>query len=400
MILICQSRTKAKSGGSARESAGFFFSSLMSEQDPIATGQGQIPSKEKLLLASKGNLPDHLQSALLSEGAHAEALLEALASNSNLTKPVQQALAENKSVKVRAALAANQAVDIDIMRQMLHDPAVDVRVALIRDWWMDSAIELALAQDKEVSVRCAVATIERLSKAVQLLLATDPDKSVRTSLLRRDSHFMFSLHRQAQEVLARDSQQPIRELLAAYPKLTPSVQLLLAKDSMIGVRKALAKGYEEFIGANLCEKAQLLLAHDHESSVRLVLAEHCKLSPTVQALLAQDSLVSVRLKLVEASSLLRPLAPETQRILSKDHDSKVRQELAFHLFGVLVQPSEEDVQLTLASDPDPDVKRAVLASLRYGSRRISDAVKERLVEGLDDDTRQTVEEMLDSSEED
>lgn len=398
MILICQSTTKANSVGSAREGAGLFFLSFMDKQDLITSGQGQNPSKEKLLLAAKGNLPDHLQFALLTEGAHAEDLLEALASNSNLTKSLQQALAEHKSIKVRATLAANQAVDIDILRQMLQDPASDVRAALLRDWWMDSSMELELARDKEVSVRCAVATRERLGKAAQLLLATDPDISVRTSLLRRDDHFIFPLHRQAQEILARDNQQPIRELLAAYPKVTPSVQLLLAKDSMIGVRKALAKGLQEFIGANLCENAQLLLAQDHESSVRLVLAEHCKLSPTVQALLAQDSLVSVRLKLVEASSFLRPLAPEILRILSKDHDSTVRQELAFHLFGTLFQPCDEDVQLSLASDPDPAVRLAVLASLRVGSARVTDAVKGRLIEGLDDNTRQTFEGILHSFE--
>ncbi|MCS5516784.1 HEAT repeat domain-containing protein [Pseudomonas qingdaonensis] len=97
---------------------------------------------------------------------------------------------------------------------------------------------------------------------------------------------------------------------------------------------------------------------------------------------------------------MNQLTPEAQRILARDKDSKVRQELANRLFGLLAMPSEEDVQLTLASDPDKEVRLSILVSLRYGSTRVSDAVRARLIEGLDHDTRQTVEEMLDSCEED
>ena len=64
----------------------------------------------------------------------------------------------------------------------------------------------------------------------QLLLANDPDESVRARLIERDSHFMFTLHSRAQEILAQDVEQDIRESLATYPKLKPSAQLVLAKD--------------------------------------------------------------------------------------------------------------------------------------------------------------------------
>lgn len=325
--------------------------------------------------------------------------MQALAGNSALTKSVQQALAEHKSAKVRARLAANKYIDTDILSKLLSDPVAEVRAALLCDRWMNHEMELEFARDKDVDVRCAVAKGSP-NKTIQLLLASDPNNSVRTSLLKRDDHFMRPLHSKAQEMLARDSNQPIRELLAANPKLKPSVQQLLAKDDKIGVRKALAKGHEEFFGESLCEEAQLLLSRDDESCVRLALAENQSLSPSAQEILAQDALASVRLKLVEASSYLRQLTPETQRILSKDPDSKVRQELACKLFGFLAIPSGEDVQLTLASDSDPGVKLAILGSLRYGGNmRMSDAVRERLLEELDDDTRQTVEEMLDSCEE-
>ncbi len=393
MRLIFQANTEAKPCASTERGVSSFLF-------PSTIMQEQTPSQEQLILAAKGNLPDYLQSALLGQGENAETLLEALAGNSVLIRPVQQALAEHKCSKVRARLAANEAVDIDILRQLLRDPIAEVRAASLRDYWMDRAMELELAQDKAVSVRCAVAAKSHLGKAVQLMLANDPEKSVRAQLLKRDFDFMFALHPKAQELLARDNNQSIRELLAIYPQLKPSVQLVLARDDKISVRAALARGNDEWLGNHLCEEAQLLLCEDKVSSVRTALAERRRLSTAAQALLAQDALASVRLKLVEASSYLNPLAPEAQRLLAKDPDSQVRQELALNLFGVLVQPSEEDVQLALAGDPDQDVKRAVLACLRYGSSRVSDEVKELLVQGLDEETRHTVIEMLDSYEED
>jgi len=286
------------------------------------------------------------------------------------------------------------------LHSLIADPAAEVRAALLRDWWMDPTMELELARDKDASVRMAVASLERSRKTTQLLLANDPDQAVRTSLLKRDGFFMSTLHPLAQETLARDKNQPIRELLAAYPRLKPSAQMLLSKDEKIGVRKALAKGHDEYIGDNLCEEAQLSLARDQESAVRLALAENRHLHPAAQLLLAQDTLANVRLKLVEASSFRRQLAAQTLRVLAKDPDSNIRQELACKLFGMLAMPCEEDVLLALASDRSMEVKHAIISSLRFGGARVSDAVRQQLLEGLDEDIRETVEEMLNSSEED
>jgi len=402
MTLICQTKTAAptEASDSVGRAIGMIFSGYMGAQQSPVSGQEQPPGKEKLVLAAQGKLPAHLQADLLAEGAQAQPLLEALADNSTLTRPVQEALAAHKSAKVRARLAANKAVDSEILRQLLRDPEPDVRIALLRDWWMDRDMELELAQDKNVNVRFAVAANQHVGTAAQLLLANDPDESVRARLIERDSHFMFTLHSRAQEILAQDVEQDIRESLATYPKLKPSAQLVLAKDDEICVRIALARGNKDWNGGDLCEEAQLQLLRDEESSVHLALAENRRLSPATQALLAQNALASVRLKLVESSSYMNQLTPEAQRILARDKDSKVRQELANRLFGLLAMPSEEDVQLTLASDPDTEVRLSILVSLRYGSTRVSDAVRARLIEGLDHDTRQTVEEMLDSCEED
>lgn len=400
MSLLCQTQVAVEPDERLGTAIGTILYGYLGAQTPPVGGQAKGAGKAKLVLAARGKLPAHLQSQLLDEGAQAQPLLEALASNSTLITPVQQALAEHKSAKVRAALAANKAVDSDILRQLLRDPDPAVRIALLRDWWMDREMELELARDTNANVRLAVAANDHPGKTAQLLLANDSDESVRYRLLNRDSHFMFTLHIQAQKILARDCEQHIRELLAAYPKLKPSVQLLLVEDDEPGVRIALAKGNGDWGAGSLCEEAQRRLFNDEHSSVRLALAENRRLAPAVQALLAQDASVNVRLKLVESSSYMNQLTPETQRILAKDNDSKVRQELANRLFGLLAMPSDEEVQLTLASDPDTEVRLSILVSLRYGSTRVSDAVRAKLVEGLDEDTRQTVEEMLDSCEED
>ncbi|RRW39683.1 AAA family ATPase [Pseudomonas luteola] len=396
MSHICQVNAAAETGDSAGMSTG--FSAYV--QKTVTFGQEPKPSKDKLVLAAQGKLPDQLQAVLLAEGAHSVALREALASNRWLTKSVQQNLVVDKSSKVRAKLAANESVDDDSLRPLLADPVAEVRMALLRDWWMDRALELELARDRDEIVRVAVASRNSPSKTAQLLLAKDSEKPVRVSLLKRDNHFGFSLHRQAQEILARDKDQSIRELLALYPKLKPSVQMLLAKDEKIGVRKALANGHDEYFGGRLCEEVQLCLSRDLESSVRLALAGNQHLHPAAQVILAQDTLASVRLKLVEESGYRRQLEAETQRILVKDHDSNIRKELAGKLFGMLAMPSEEDVQLALASDPSMEVKQAIILSLRFGSMPVSDAVRRQLLKGLDDDIRETVEEMLDSNEED
>ncbi|OUM23848.1 AAA family ATPase [Pseudomonas putida] len=392
---ICQVNVLTKPGELPGLDIGALVSGYMGTQKPVTSGQA-----EKLKVAARGKLPESLQSALLAEGAQSEALLEALAKNRSLSKAVQQCLAEHKSAKVRATLAANESADDDILRPLITDPAAEVRAALLRDWWMDRTMELELARDKDASVRMAVASLERSRKTTQLLLANDPDQAVRTHLLKRDGFFMSTLHPLAQEALARDKNQPIRELLAAYPRLKPSAQMLLSKDEKISVRKALAKGHDEYIGGNLCEEAQLSLARDQESTVRLALAENRHLHPAAQLLLAQDTLANVRLKLVEASSFRRQLAAQTLRVLAKDPDSNIRQELAGKLFGMLAMPCEEDVQLALASDRSMEVKHAIISSLRFGGTRVSDAVRQQLLEGLDEDIRETVEEMLDSSEED
>ncbi|MDL2198134.1 AAA family ATPase [Halopseudomonas aestusnigri] len=328
--------------------------------------------------------------ALMNEiyQGHVEPQLEALARNANLPLSIQKALLDENSAKVKAALAANAAVDQMILRQLLLDVSADVRIALLKNPILDLSMQLKLAKDRDARVRSAVAMQRPISKSVQTQLAVDPDKAVRMSLLSGEGALLVEI----QNTLANDGEQSIRELLAAQSVLAPSVQVLLAKDKMIGVRRALAKG-----GDDLCEEVQLSLARDTDRGVRLALAESQCSSSAVQALLAQDADVGLRIRLIETSSAENPLTRDAQITLARDSDVKVRQALAMQLFGVHVQRSGDDVQLTLVSDLA--LRTTILACLKYGIRRMSPAVKDRLLDGLEGDTRQTVEEMLDCCEE-
>ncbi|PKM31578.1 MAG: AAA family ATPase [Gammaproteobacteria bacterium HGW-Gammaproteobacteria-11] len=334
--------------------------------------------------------------ALMTEiyQGHLEPQLKALARNPSLPNSIQKKLSEESRVEVRQVLAANENVDQLILRQFLHDTSIDVRVALLSNPSLDLAMQVQLAKDRDVRVRCLLAARGRTGKVIQAQLAKDSDKGVRTCLLTGEC----ALLPETQEILANDAEQSIRELLASQLGLPATVQRLIAKDRMIGVRRALAKGCEGGLGNGLCDDVQVLLTQDSDRGVRMALAENDRLSSEAQALLANDADKGVRLRLIETSSVERPLTPDVQRKLAIDPDIKVREALAIQLFGVHVQSSEDEVQLTLASDPE--LRATILACLSYGIRRMSPLVKVRLLDDLEGDIRQTVEEILESWEED
>lgn len=348
-------------------------------------------SKVKLALARNRNLPETLQTALLAQNAASVELLQALARNSSLSEAVQEELATHKDAKVREELAANGNISYKIERKLLKDSAASVRAALIREFWMDHEMELQLAQDTASTVRLALAANDGLCKATQLILARDPEKKVRARLLKRENSIFSRLNRVAQEVLAQDRDLEIRQLLAAYPKLEPSVQLLLATDESVSIRKALAKGGEDWFGLRLSEEVQLRLAKDRDTGVRLTLAENRRLSPNVQALLAGDADTKVKLKLIDQ---LSPLSLQAQQILAVDPDSDIRQELVDRLFGVFPFASSEEIRLMLAGDQDEGVRDRIIRNLLspYSRGKCSDAVKARLLEGVDDAVREQLEE--------
>jgi len=211
------------------------------------------------------------------QGAASVELLQALAGNPSLSETLQLELAIHKDTKVREKLAANENRSDDIERKLLKDSEASVRAALIRDYgWIDDETELQLAQDSALSVRLALASNDWLRKTTQLILARDPKKEVRARLLEREDGVPRGLKRMTQEILAHDSDVKVRELLAAYPNLEPSAQLLLAADDSASIRKALAKGNGEWFGSPLSEEVQVRLAKDRDSDVRLALAENAK----------------------------------------------------------------------------------------------------------------------------
>ncbi|MEE1920681.1 AAA family ATPase [Pseudomonas sp. 148P] len=350
-------------------------------------------TKIKSRLAGNRKLPAALQSLLLAQDE--TEVLQALAGNPALTEELQQALAAHKDTKVREKLAGNDNRSETVERLLIKDAQASVRAALIRETgWLDYDMELQLAQDKSVSVRLALAGNDWLRKPTQVMLAQDPENKVKVRLLKRDQGYVRGLKRMAQQLLARDSELEIRQQLAGYEKLLPAVQLILAEDAAVSVRKALAKGGEDWYGVRLSEEAQLRLARDADVNVRLALAENKRLSPAAQTRLAADGSDSVKRKLLEECGMLSPLSLLAQEVLVCDPDSEIRKELVDKLFGIWALASSDEIHMKLASDADASVRKRIIANLLwpYSRCQCSDAVKERLLEDDDGSVRAQLEE--------
>ncbi|UZE59223.1 AAA family ATPase [Aeromonas veronii] len=370
---------------------------------PMTVGNYAVPaaclaskpvSKVKLTLARNRGLPTNVQATMMAEENAPVELLQVLASNRSLSETVQQELATHKDNRVRETLAANENISSETICKLANDHAAMVRSTLITNRWLAPKIQRQLAQDNVLSVRCALAANDDLSKTVELQLARDPFKEVRASLLKRECSFFFHLKLTTQQILAKDSDTDIRTQLAAYPKLSPSVQKLLAEDKSVIVRQALAKGSEDWPHLSLNEEIQRLLARDCDINVRLALAENGRLSPEALMLLASDVNTSVKIKLIE-ESLHNHLPLQVQRTLAKDPDAKVRKALARRLFGFLPPPSSEEIHLILANDQDEEVRDTIVFSvtspLAIVRGKCSAAVKARLLEGASDTTRERLE---------
>nr|WP_210403390.1 AAA family ATPase [Aeromonas veronii] len=350
-------------------------------------------SKVKLTLARNKGLPTNVQATMMAEENAPVELLQVLASNRSLSETVQQELATHKDNRVRETLAANENISSETICKLANDHAAMVRSTLITNRWLAPKIQRQLAQDNLISVRSALSANGHLSKTVELQLARDPVKEVRASLLKREFSD-FHLKLTTQQILAKDSDTDIRTQLAAYPKLSPSVQKLLAEDKSVIVRQALAKGSEDWPHLSLNEEIQRLLARDCDINVRLALAENGRLSPETLMLLASDVNTSVKIKLIE-ESLHHHLPLQAQRTLAKDPDAEVRKALARRLFGFLPPPSSEEIHLILANDQDEEVRDTIVFSvtspLAIARGKCSAAVKARLLEGASDTTRERLE---------
>ncbi len=290
---------------------------------PMTVGNYAVPaaclaskpvSKVKLALARNRGLPASVQATMLAEENTPVELLQVLAGNWSLSETVQQVLATHKDNRVRETLAANANISNETICKLANDHATMVRCSLITDRWLAPKIQRQLAQDNLISVRSALAANDDLSKTVELQLARDPVKEVRASLLKREFS-VFHLKLTTQKTLANDNDTEIRTQLAAYPKLSPSVQRLLVEDKSVIVRQTLAKGSEDWPHLSLNEEIQRLLARDSDTNVRLTLAENSSLSPEALMLLASDVNTSVKIKLIE-ESLHNHLPLQVQRTLN------------------------------------------------------------------------------------
>ena len=273
-----------------------------SAETAVKVAKTEEVSKLLMALAENEKLPEELQSRLITSDFSSEVLMAALASNQSLSELVQGQLVTHKVAKVRQSLAENLFVSSDVQARLLNDPDSLVRVALLfHDYVWDPENEAQLAKDKDPEVRKALAGICSLRKQAQFILARDPEKDVRLGLLKRK--YLAPLHAVVQATLAHDDDAGIRKQLALYELLSPTVQLILAGDKRVSVRRALAWQYDEEIDARksnvLSDVVQHILQRDPDATVRLALADNWSLLPKVVCLLAGDPDEKVRAKIRE-----------------------------------------------------------------------------------------------------
>lgn len=357
-----------------------------------------IPEPPGVILALAGNakLPPLLQHELHDTWSSSTVMMETLASNPELDPGLQAKLAKHNEYCVRARLAANPKLDPEVMQKLSKDSTATVRTALIGTRPLPADIEERLCGDSSQNIRAALAANPHIGKSTQQVLAADRYEDVRSALVKNaGGHSGLQLKLTVQQTLAEDDAYEVRTLLAEYPQLSLGLQPLLAKDDSVTVRKALAARPDGFSGRALSEEVQLRLLKDREVSVRIALTDNAQLLPHVQLALARDSEAKVRKALVENSSKYGPrLLPVVQKALAADTDAQVRIALARKILGAYALPSSEEILLMLAGDQNLEVRETIAFSLSYGDAPYSTAVMNRLMTGLDAETRESLEDIL------
>jgi phage anti-repressor protein len=198
-------------------------------------------------------------------------------------------------------------------------------------------IENDLLLGKEVHYDAKIMFMENrdLSPEVQMILANDEGLGVRKIFAYKEN-----LLPEVQMLLANDEDLGVRRSFAYNRNLLPEIQMLFANDPE--VKKDLA--YNE----NLIPEVQMLLANDRDPKVRRYFAYNENLLPEVQMLLANDKEPEVRKYFAYNENLL----PEVQMLLANDKDPEVRRAFAYSNENLL-----PEVQMLLANDKDPEVRK-------------------------------------------
>lgn len=355
-----------------------------------------------IALAANGALPEALQLSWLESWKDVVPVLEALAGNSSLSAAAQHQLAKRKEASIRESLAANWALIPQLLDTLLDDPVSSVRTTLISKQRLSAEQERTLAEHHSSETRMALAANQNLRKRTQLTLATDWDSDVRMQLVKEAPRYWRSaLSTAVQATLAKDDEEGVRKALTEYPKLSPDVQVQLASDDATEIRKNLAAQGQGWFGFTLCDEAQLCLAKDYSSEVRVALASNPKLLERIEVQLAGDPAREVRMAVLERGGpggffgLFRgSLSVGAQKVLATDQDVGVRLALVDKLFAYSPPPTSEEVLLILASDRDPRVKDKLISSIRVGETRFNDMAKVRLFDGLDGDACEALRDIL------
>ena len=232
-------------------------------------------------------------------------------------------LSNDESAVVKKYIAYNKHTPRKILRLLAKDTSTDVRKRVANCSPVDILLELA--NDKEADVRSEVAYNPKCPINILKTLAKDASAKVRKSaalaLLWYDTPTDDT---DWVEFFSKDSNESIREIVAASQKISHHIRVRLARDESELVKQTMAENIAHNYSSSSqlpfdCQELLNILAGDENASVRIAVAK-CPCSVEILEKLSKDSDASVR----EAVAHNRHCSDKFLALLYKDSNVRVR----------------------------------------------------------------------------
>jgi hypothetical protein len=362
-------------------------------------------------IAVHSRTPKPVMQKLATEAA--EEIREQVAVNKNLTPQVATILAEDPSFEVRLALANNPAIPARIQAMLAQDSVPFVRAALLRNKQLEAETLAKLADDEDLFVRSRA----MLGGAVperKLLEWADSDQMMTQHLLLHRSDLpanvqeslCFSQHPSVQKMAIEQRQlaldellgwtengdSVIRGLIAAREGVPAEIQEILARDTDLAVRQALALNPDiaETIAVKLAlvpdEPVWLCLAQNPQAPERVLLMLSQRNSTRINKILAGRPHLSTALlqQLVELNDdTVCYHLTQNSTVSFSELEASVAERLSEHDLPTLRGAAAESCFLSdttlarLAHDPAPIVRLKVCANPELSAEILHDMLADR-----------------------
>ena len=266
------------------------------------------PTEDVLLfLARYPTVPGQILQSIAEEH-ESPILLASLAKNPRCSPLLLLTIAQEGSVEVRKALASNRLQNQRVTAFLVRDSDLHVRLTLAKNPAIHLQYQLLLAEDPEPAVRVALAGSAKLKEEIALLLEDDPSAVVRSTL-----YAVGRATPQLRQYWADSDVDEVQSFLLTRKKLTAAETESLCKSPHSAVQKAALERH----APAACEL--LYWAESENDADRRAIVNRADLPISVQYLLANDTLVDVRVALAKNPAL----DAEVARWIATSNDPEV-----------------------------------------------------------------------------